>query len=630
MSISNAQFDALIDRLQSESSENPLAYRRNTFLLTAAGFAAMGGLLILTLSLLGVSAWLCFAGAGGIALGIGVKLGIPALLLGRIVIGCLWVPNDPPDGVSLDPGRAPALAAMIEEICKRLNSPRVHRILFTGELNASVVQVPRLGLFGWYENYLILGLPLMASMPPAEFAGVLAHEFGHLSREDGRLSAWVYRARMTWSRLDERLQNSSITGSRYIKKVIAWYAPYFNAYTFVMARQQEYEADRRSAQIVGAAVTAGMLARIQTLSRAANQRFLPALRAHCAEQPQPLADAISRLIKALRTPLEAAEAKRLVDLALGEQTNNSDTHPAFGDRIRALGFKGASVPTRFEQSASERYLGNESLGLQAALDENWRKSALEWWGAEHERLVADAARARELRARLSDGTHSLEETWELAWRTAETEGHEAARPLALSILRLDSDHVGANFIVGSALIEIEDPTGVAHLEKSAAFNGDFKVPALRSLKVYWEQRRQYPEAEDCARRLNEYGDLLELANEERQGITTTDRFLPHHLTEQELAPLLEDLKARPEVREAYLVRKEVLRLPEFPYFILGIVPDAPWYLPRSADDDSKLINELAASIRMPGVGLLISLALANKPFRKPFQDASGSPVYLKA
>lgn len=629
MTFSNAQFDALVEKLQRDSSENPVAYRRSTFLLTAAGFAAMGGLLTLSLALLAVSVWLCVAGAGGLGISIGIKLGIPALFLGRIVIGCLWVPNDPPEGVPLVRERAPALVAMIEEIRKRLKSPRVHEILFTSECNAGIVQIPRLGPFGWYRNYLVLGLPMMAATSPPEFAAVLAHEFGHLSREDGRLSAWVYRARMTWGRLDDRLQASRIAGSRYIREAVAWYAPYFNAYTFVMARQQEYDADRRSAELVGAAVTGAMLARSKTLTHVMDRLFMPELRALCSKLPQPPSDAVSRLIKALQTPVEPAEARRLIDLSLGEKTNNSDTHPALADRIRALRLSEVPVPVGFEQSAARRYLGTESSILEAALNERWKENALPWWSAEHDRLVADAARTTALRLSLRDGTHSLEQAWELAWRTAETEGYEAAGPHAMSVLKLDPDHIGANFLLGAALTGTEDHAGVLHLEKAAAFNGEFKTPALQCLKVFWERRRQSHEAEDCNRRLNEYADLIGMANEERQGVTTKDRFLPHDLPETALTPLLEDLGTHLGVREAYLVRKEVLRLPELPYFVLGIVPDAPWYLPRSADADGKLIAELAASVRMPGTGVLISLGGANKPFRKLLMAAAGTPVYAK-
>lgn len=628
MSFSNSQFDDLIERLQAESTENPVAYRRNTFLLTLAGFAAVGGILLSIAGVVAVSIWLGLKGSGA-ALGLGLKLGIPGLLLGRVILGCLWIPHDPPEGLPLVRGSAPALEAMIEDIRKRLKAPRVHRILFTADLNAGIVQVPRLGPFGWYENYLMLGLPLMAALPPAEYAAVLVHEFGHLSREDGRLGAWVYRARTTWINISVRLQEVNSAGSGYIKSAVSWYAPYFNAYTFVLARQQEFEADRQSAALVGAPVAAAMLARLATLSHALDLKFMPAVRSLCATAEAPPADVVSRMIRMLRSPQDPAEARRWLDLAIGVKTNNVDTHPALGDRLGAMGFREAATPAPFQQSASQRYLGAAEAGIEAKLNDIWRQNALEWWAPEHRRLVADAARAEALRARAGQGTQSLDEAWELAWRTANADGNEAAHPHALAVLQLAPAHAGANFIVGSALCALEDPAGAAYLEKAASPPGEFTVPALERLKTFWESHRRYEDAADCTRRLNEFGDLVELANEERRGITTNERVLPHGLGEPELAQLREDLAAEPRLLEAYLVRKEVLRLPEQPFFILGLVPDAPWYKPRSASADAELVQALAAKARMPGPGIVISLVGDNKPFLKHL-SAAGEPIHRKA
>ena len=47
------------------------------------------------------------------------------------------------------------------------------------------LQLPRLGIFGWYRNYLIIGMPLMKSLTCEQFKAVLAHEFGHLAKVTG-------------------------------------------------------------------------------------------------------------------------------------------------------------------------------------------------------------------------------------------------------------------------------------------------------------------------------------------------------------------------------------------------------------------------------------------------------------
>ena len=71
-------------------------------------------------------------------------------------------------------------------------------MLVVDEVNAAVVQRPAFGLVGGPRNYLLLGLPLMEAMPPAEALAVVAHEYGHVAGSHGQFSAFIYRLRHTW------------------------------------------------------------------------------------------------------------------------------------------------------------------------------------------------------------------------------------------------------------------------------------------------------------------------------------------------------------------------------------------------------------------------------------------------
>ena len=87
-----------------------------------------------------------------------------------------------------------------------------------------------------------------------EFRAVLAHELGHLSRHHARFGNWIYRIRQTWDRLLAILANEGSLATKPFAKFLGWYAPYFNAYSFVLARANEYEADAASMRIAGARI----------------------------------------------------------------------------------------------------------------------------------------------------------------------------------------------------------------------------------------------------------------------------------------------------------------------------------------------------------------------------------------
>ena len=88
----------------------------------------------------------------------------------------------------------------------QLKGPRFHHVLLVDDLNAGVIQRPRLGVFGWPSNYLLLGLPLLEALSPEEALSVVAHEYGHLAGAHGRFEAFVYRLRRTWSMLGQLAQ----------------------------------------------------------------------------------------------------------------------------------------------------------------------------------------------------------------------------------------------------------------------------------------------------------------------------------------------------------------------------------------------------------------------------------------
>ncbi|MBA3686937.1 MAG: M48 family metalloprotease, partial [Planctomycetes bacterium] len=98
---------------------------------------------------------------------------------------------------------------------------------------------------------------------PAQRRGVVGdrHELGHLRGAHGRFGAWIYRQRCTWARLGQAVQAE---GRRdwVFGPFLRWFAPYFNAYTFVLARLHEYQADAAAARVASAQTAGSALCRI--------------------------------------------------------------------------------------------------------------------------------------------------------------------------------------------------------------------------------------------------------------------------------------------------------------------------------------------------------------------------------
>jgi len=237
------QFEGFVRRLEGYAREHPASYALRVTLLAPLGYFYLGAVL---LGLLLANLILAYFAIRARTVALLVQLGLPLLALTGTILRALWVKFPEPQGLRLGRDVAPRLFATVEEIRRLLRAPKIDVILLTHEFNAGVADVPRKALLGT-KRFLSVGLPLMQALNPQQFRAVLAHEFGHVSANHGRFASWIYRIRQTWGQLLARPEAQKRWGVGVFVRFAKWYAPLFNAYTFVLARAHECEADRSAA-----------------------------------------------------------------------------------------------------------------------------------------------------------------------------------------------------------------------------------------------------------------------------------------------------------------------------------------------------------------------------------------------
>ena len=99
---------------------------------------------------------------------------------------------------SLSRLKEPTIFALVEEICRALGAPVPTEIVVDCDANAAASF--RGGAAGMMRGELVLmiGLPLVAGLSAQEFAGVLAHEFGHFTQRAGMRLTWIVRSINAW------------------------------------------------------------------------------------------------------------------------------------------------------------------------------------------------------------------------------------------------------------------------------------------------------------------------------------------------------------------------------------------------------------------------------------------------
>ncbi len=623
-----AEFRALVARLETRAARRPGAYKLEVGGLAVLGYAYVLGVLALLVGLLvGLIALAASVRGGGGLVG---KLALPIVFVMYAIARALWVRIPPPEGIALSRSAAPKLFEGLDEITEALAAPRFHDVLLTDDYNASVVQVPRLGAFGWQRNYLIVGLPLMQVLSPDQFRAVLAHEMGHLSGNHSRFRGWIYRVRRTWGTMLARLEaQGSGLGQVLFTRFLRWYAPFFNAYSFVLARSNEYEADRCSAEVAGPENAGAALLRLQVGNRFLSETYWPSVYRRVAESTEPPEDVYASLGAALRSDMPVQDLGPWVDEALRRPTDYADTHPSLADRLVALGLSPETSRRLVSSAANDPpaasyYFGSREAGLTRQLERAWREGVAPHWEARHQAIHQSRGRLAELDAKASEGRLEAEEQWERVGLTAEFD-HAAAVPLAEELLHADADHAGARMFVGRSLLERGDERGVHHLEVAMRATPHAVLPACDSLFDFFWSRGRRSDAERFRKVGEEHAATVEAARVERTTPPKPTELRPHDLAPDAVARIREALAEYP-VAEFYIVRRAVTLMPEIPCYLVGIVVRRRWYQLSDQKKDVTLRDRVMREIGWPEetYGFLLEHGL--KKLRASFRSVPNARV----
>ncbi|HKA14839.1 MAG TPA: M48 family metalloprotease [Myxococcota bacterium] len=607
------EFVSLVKRLERDAARHPLSYQMRAIALGALAYAYVALALAMALAVLALVIW---AAVFGKAVAVLAKIIWALIAFTWAVLRSLWVRFDRPQGLALERDRFPALYAAIDEIRAALRAPRLHEVLLTDDLNAGIVQHPRLGVLGWPRNTLILGLPLLKGLSKEQAIAVIAHEFGHLAGAHGHIGAWIYRSRRSWGQLLERMETDNRFGSFVFRPFFRWYAPYFNAYSFVLARAQEYEADRCSAQIAGTRVAADALVSFRRASRCLDARWRR-IWSRADDSPQPDVRAYSELCAA-DFELAAEDAQRLLDAALEDQTGYGDTHPCLRDRIVALGEQ-PRVPASLSESAAEALLGPGLAPLAEWLDRAWEQAAQKSWSAHHKEVGERRARFAELEARSHEGRLERDDAYHLAELVEQLRDPDEALRLYREILAREPQHVSAQLAVGRLLVSRGEEAGLSHLESAIAVHHSAIAPATHAAIPFLRAGRREADEQRWMARAIEHQEALKAAQRERDVIPFGGRYEAHGLAPEQVAAISAQLADHKGVRRAWLVRRRLTMFDdERPQWVLGVERRRRFWEAETKSRDL-LLQARLTSIRVSGDVRILVLNHLGRKARRPFR-----------
>lgn len=475
------QYIRLVRRLELDSQSNPAAFRRRVLMVTVGAYAVIAATLLCLFLLVALAVRMALAVDLAVVV---VKLALLAVLplaAAYVVVRTLLVRIPAPQGRRLARADAPALFDTLDRMRAKLDGPRIDHVLVDDRYNAAIAQRRRFGLCGRPVNYLTIGLPYLLGVPMKEMLATVAHEYGHLCGNHGRFGAWVYRQRQVFGALygevrgedgDAAERGPGVAppgiGRRTAAAVLDRLMPYYNAYTFVLSRQNEYDADRTASELVGTVANAQGLVRDALQARWMSEEFWPTLLRQADDAPRPRCMPFASMKTAFKAGYAHwAQPDTLAD-ALCVRSDLHDTHPCLRERVEATGER-ASLPRPVDRTAADVLLPEDTLrDLIREFDDAWWTREGRRWETRHQEITAARARLAELGAQPL-ATLSLVHLQELALLRADLGSADAAKDVLAHLLaRPGGPFPRASFHFGVILLGEGNDQGLFHLEAAVA------------------------------------------------------------------------------------------------------------------------------------------------------------------
>ena len=257
--------------------------------------------------------------------------------------------------LALNPAVESTLYAFIAKICDLVGAPMPKRIDLDCQLNAAASFRRGLASLFGHDLVLTIGVPLVGSLTLREFAGVIAHEFGHFTQGFGMRLSYVIRrvngwfARVVYERdaMDLRLEewameaedgrvmlvvNMARLGVWFSRTVLKLLMFLGHGVSCFLLRQMEYDADSYEIKLAGSEAFESTARRLAVLGPALGMAYKEVRTSWNLNRRLP--DNLPAFLVRAEAQIPPAVREKIQDTMGLARTGIFDTHPSDGDRIR--------------------------------------------------------------------------------------------------------------------------------------------------------------------------------------------------------------------------------------------------------------------------------------------------------
>jgi len=391
------------------------------------------------------------------------------------------------------------------------------------------------------------------TLSPDQARSVIAHELGHLSGSHSAFASRIYRSRIAWGRVMNAFDANDSLGGQFMHRFFSWYAPRFSAYSFALARQNEYEADNIAAELTSATDAGSALVAVHTLHNRLDNDYWHALYKTADHLKEPHKEPWRKLNDHI-----AVERKRDFEeeltLALSYASDYSDTHPSLKQRLENLNVE-PELQSAIEVHAAENWLGEKLPDVIADFDQNWVKDNLDGWKARYGYVKESKSQISEFESRATADL-SEEEMWKKFLLWSEFKADEEITEVINEGVSLFPENTHFRFVRGRDLAFAKDIAALADLE-IATGDPSVNVDACLIAEDLLLALDRQEEASQWRHRAEEFSEEHHARYLEEHQLSTDSKMRKSGLTSEERDNLTKVLKNTKLVKKAWIAEKEV-------------------------------------------------------------------------
>jgi len=457
----------------------------------------------------------------------------------------------------------PHLFDAVDAIAHTLRIRPPARIEIDEEENACVYAEPS-GLVG-LRPVLRVGLPLMMAMTPEEFRSVLAHECGHLKRNDHIFGRILHRIEMAWiAGHDGRDAGSKMPF--YIKFIYKLLEPTVRPLIFAESRLAEEHADSVSSKLFpgagSAKVRAGLLV---SYGRSLTEQWIAQ---YCAQRPEPPPRYTRARLEQIRARWSEEGAAKELQCLLHWPDNLFAAHPTLSRVLELAGESpdavGTQPPPEISASAAAYFLHPSMERIEEELDTERRILGEQYWKHHH----AVTSNARRLLSGEPPAADDAEGQLDRARALLTMARKEEALPCFRHALRLQPDNVDAVVAYVETQVRTGQPEAPQAVEALQANYPHRAWAAMEGMIEYYARAARADEAAETINHLLDFQDRWEAVVNERQFLAKNAPIKPHALNPKQFAHLKSVLLQQADVIEARVAQRVLSDFENAPILVI--------------------------------------------------------------